>query len=290
MLKKVILGAVALTTALSSYGTGKVIYGEDDRYDLSEILDQKVVDFAKASATQIDKRYMLNVGDQTRLIYASLERVMGVCSDERFAKQNSIGRCSGFLVGDDVLVTAGHCVQGLDCSTYSWVFDYDNEEALDNTVPSSSVYNCKEVLTSVLEPLTKKDYAVVKLDRKVTGRTPLKFRKTGKPSKFEPLTIIGSPSGLLTKVTTNAYVVDNSHPEFFRTNADTFGGNSGSAVLNTQTGLVEGILVRGAKDYVWDPVAQCRRVNVCDQFNPMNGCYGESVSRIPNVRLNQYLK
>ncbi len=43
-------------------------------------------------------------------------------------------------------------------------------------------------------------------------------------------------------------------------NLDTYGGNSGSAVFNAD-GLVEDILVRGARDYVLDVVNGCFRSN-----------------------------
>ncbi|MEK7233144.1 MAG: S46 family peptidase [Elusimicrobiota bacterium] len=38
--------------------------------------------------------------------------------------------------------------------------------------------------------------------------------------------------------------VHSSNPGFFVANLDTYGGNSGSAVFNVETNLVEGILLR----------------------------------------------
>ena len=60
-------------------------------------------------------------------------------------------------------------------------------------------------------------------------------------------------------------------------NLDTYGGNSGSAVFNAKTGLVEGILVRGEQDYVQK--GDCRVSNVC----PADGCRGEDVTKILSV-------
>ena len=59
--------------------------------------------------------------------------------------------------------------------------------------------------------------------------------------------------------------------------SSTLGGNSGSAVFNSATGLVEGILVRGEQDYVLK--GDCRVSNVC----PVDGCRGEDVTKISNV-------
>ena len=37
---------------------------------------------------------------------------------------------------------------------------------------------------------------------------------------------------------------------YFITNTDTYGGNSGSPVFNEETGLVEGMLIQGANDFL----------------------------------------
>ena len=64
---------------------------------------------------------------------------------------------------------------------------------------------------------------------------------------------------------------------YFVANLDTYGGNSGSAVFNTDTGLVEGILVRGENDFVYSN--GCRVSNVC----PAPGCRGEDVTKISEL-------
>ena len=46
-----------------------------------------------------------------------------------------------------------------------------------------------------------------------------------------PLVVIGHPSGLPTKIADGAWVRNNESEYYFVTNLDTFGGNSGSAVL-----------------------------------------------------------
>ncbi len=42
----------------------------------------------------------------------------------------------------------------------------------------------------------------------------------------------------------------NRRREFFVANLDTYGGNSGSPVVDARTYVVEGILVRGEDDFV----------------------------------------
>mgnify|MGYP000991441954 CR=1 FL=1 len=49
----------------------------------------------------------------------------GVCTSERFYAQPTSANCSGFLVGKNKLVTAGHCVKTKkDCKENYWVFGY----------------------------------------------------------------------------------------------------------------------------------------------------------------------
>jgi hypothetical protein len=49
---------------------------------------------------------------------------------------------------------------------------------------------------------------------------------------------------------------------------------------------VEGILVRGERDYVLDSVSNCYRPKVCK----MNECRGEDVTRITNIKELKNLK
>jgi hypothetical protein len=56
-------------------------------------------------------------------------------------------------------------------------------------------------------------------------------------------------------------------------NLNTYGGNSGSAVINSETFEVEGILVRGETDFAWQ--GDCNVSLVC----PTSGCRGEDCTR-----------
>ena len=78
---------------------------------------------------------------------------------------------------------------------------------------------------------------------------------------------MGHPSGLPLKYADGARVFETEN-DYFSTNLDTFGGNSGSPVFNADTLEVEGILVRGDTDYVMDFESngeRCMKVNICDQ-------------------------
>jgi V8-like Glu-specific endopeptidase len=210
----------------------------------------------------------------------TLESSYNTCSGERFSDQPVLSRCSGFLVGKDILVTAGHCIKTLsDCSNHKWVFDF---VAGTDLIKKSNVYKCSKVLSQDLRSsiFTTKDYAVIKLDREVEGREPLKIRRKGKIKKNAPLVVIGHPMGLPSKIADGASVKKNGFifksANYFSANLDTYGGNSGSPVFSQKTGEVEGILIQGARDYVGFG---------CKRSNQMSDSEGqEKVFRITKVK------
>jgi V8-like Glu-specific endopeptidase len=178
----------------------------------------------------------------------------GLCEDEPFKDQPNGAFCSGFLVGENTLVTAGHCIRSAsDCAATSFVFDfgYDVEGKDLSSVPSNNVYKCKTIIKQELNSVSKSDYAVIELDRVVTDRDPLEFRTEGTIENDAPLVVIGHPAGIPTKIAAGSNVRSNTPPAYFVANLDTYGGNSGSAVFNSETGVVEGILVRGETDFVY---------------------------------------
>jgi V8-like Glu-specific endopeptidase len=290
-----ILGSLLMGNAIASNESTKIVYGEDNRIETFQAskLHQRL---ASATAGMINNNKVVKIGDQMMLPPYSLKHDMNLCAEERFAEQPSAVVCSGFLVGKDLLVTAGHCIQTQkDCDEVSWVFDYKVKEANQKTdilIPAANVFRCKKVIDAKLESTKDKkvDYALVQLERVATGRAPLKFRKSGKVSMGTELIVIGHPSGLPQKVAGGATVLENSAANFFQTNLDTFGGNSGSAVFDAKTGVVEGILVRGAKDYEKHPTKNCNRVHKTTHEITDFSKYGESVSRITDIKALQNVK
>ena len=101
--------------------------------------------------------------------------------------------------------------------------------------------------------------------------------------------MLGHPSGLPMKYTGGAKAFE-IEDNYFTTNLDSFGGNSGSPVFNAKTLEVEGILVRGDVDYTPDEFEgeSCRRVNTCDEDRSnckkdLPQIEGEHVSHISKV-------
>jgi V8-like Glu-specific endopeptidase len=255
----------------------KVIYGEDDRLDIFESNDNLMKEIALSTAAQILNRNLSEV-DGVFTIKAGTLTDSGMCKSERFANQPAAANCSGFLVAPDVLVTAGHCINvESDCQNHAWVFDFANttEEQKSFTFNKDQVYHCSKIIERKKDQITMADYSVLKLDRPVVGRAPLKFRTEGKTADDAVFTVIGYPSGLPAKITAAADMRNNKNPIFFVTNSDTYGGNSGSAVVDARTGIVEGILVRGDTDYA-NTDAGC----LASVHRPEDGGRGEDVTRI----------
>jgi V8-like Glu-specific endopeptidase len=244
---------------ISAFANNKVLYGTDDRVESNSYGDTRFREFAKSVAGRVGNGLLETdqynpENDSFLVVGPTLSEGMQVCSHERFAEQKIYVDCTGFLIADDILVTAGHCVQGKrDCRNNSWVFGYTEGVS---EIPASQIYGCEEILAqemkySVLGSLiidSDKDYAVIKLDRKVENAKPLKIRRKGKVKKGTDLVVIGHPSGLPMKTANNAKVVK-TWGKSFKTNLDTYGGNSGSPVFNSKTGEVEGILTQGENDY-----------------------------------------
>lgn len=295
-----LLLAVSLPAAKAST---KVVYGQDNRKDLYSVRNPLHLQLAASTAGMVRMGQLSRAGQGLFDLQGAptLERSHNVCASEKFASQPVAPACSGFLVGPDLLVTAGHCYISKDetpadrCKSNVWIFDYGYKNIMSNptrNISINNVYLCKQVLHA--ERNNTMDYAIIRLDRPVVGRAPLKFRKSGKISNGTPLVVIGHPSALPQKVSDGGKVIRNIESTRFSTSLDTFHGNSGSAVFDARTGQVEGILIMGKNDYVpsnpKDPKS-CMVVNTCDELarNCKGGVeggpvlFGEIVLRIETI-------
>ena len=285
--KRWVFSALCLLFVHSSFANDKAIYGRDDRFDYFQMQDAKMLKYSNTVAAQIYDSNLDQVGEKFIYNYPRYGEVgfpHRVCETEKFVRQQTGANCTGFLIAPDVMVTAGHCIShDSDCQDFQWAFDYKYTTASISKkieFTSKQLVRCSKIIDRVLAGSeTGLDYAVIKLERKMTDREILKVRTSGKVDDKDKMTVIGFPSGLPMKFTLNGNIRDNSQVEQFIVDNDAFRGNSGSPVINSTTGMVEGILVRGENDYSLNPRRGCLEVNRVSQDKGR----GEDVIRITEI-------
>lgn len=295
-----LLAAAVLFTAVRASVAGdkfkpKGIYGPDDRREASEVKSPTMRSWVDAtvaifSATSVEadaekKTSALKTRPFSQAGVQTPENPFGgavdLCPEEPYRGQAAGAFCSGSLVGEDLVMTAGHCMETEeDCKAAKFVFGFaaGKDGQPPASVPSDEVYSCSKLVAQKMEGKGP-DFAIAKLDRSVKNHTPLRIRRSGTPPVGTPLVVIGHPVGLPTKVAGGASIRKNDEGGFFAGNLDTYGGNSGSAVINSVTGEVEGILVRGGADFEYDAQRKCAR-----SVRTMNDTgRGEDVTLVSNV-------
>lgn len=257
----------------------KVVYGTDDRIDVYQETDAERLGMAASTCALVSASALTNNGNGTYTLAVSSYRELGLpaCGDEPFGSQPVGAFCTGFMVGEDVIATAGHCMDSSDMSSARFVFGFVMEDAatVNRTFNSNEVYTAVEILGHALGG--DLDYTIARVDRKITapGARALPIRRTGAVTVGTPVGVIGHPAGLPMKIAFGASTAVRSvgPAGYFVANTDTYGGNSGSPVFNQETGVVEGILVRGENDYV--NAGSCFRSNTVSN----TGGRGEDVSK-----------
>lgn len=267
-------------------GREKTIYGPDRRKDYFEIQDPEILQVANSVAAIIPQQYLVASasGYQVSKTCPSLGGKYHLCSKESYTSQPVPSVCTAFVVASDVIATAGHCVPSLGTSRV--VFTFREEGTSDHTeihpILASQVYRPLQVLAQKTDPAGA-DYALVRVDRPITDHPALKLHLDGEVGKGTIVYVLGHPSGLPLKLADSALVSDVVPNGYFLSNLDTFGGNSGSPVLNAGTNVVEGILVRGGQtDYRSE--GNCSRAFVCPiKPDGTKDCSGESSTLISEL-------
>lgn len=271
------LTIAASITKLSADMGLNAIYKNDDRRFVGITTPSKIKELSKSVAMIIGKDLFHGRSIETSKL--SDQNGLNVCLDEKFSQSNSVASCTGFLVGSDLLLTAGHCFEyPTDCQDKIIVFDvYDSKSQKNNyLVKEKNTFQCKEILSRDLLG----DVVMIRLDRQVTNRKSLHVRKRATVSMNEKVFMLGHPLGMPMMLSRVARVRNNANEIMFYADLDSFVGNSGSPVFNQETFEVEGILTGGQDDFIADPNNNCNRFKTFTSISEAHP--GEAVTRITN--------
>ncbi len=305
LLRRALPLSLAVLTACSGQAGRNLflaIYGNDDRREAALVTDPATVSRARATVGILPRSLLQPQADGS-YTYRTRHSTPGArpfCEGERFADQPQLPGCTGVLVGPDLILTAGHCVDLAPlcnpqhdcaasqnvCPLLAFAFDW----AVDPTtgqVPERFQENqiafCSQVIAGERDPVRHIDWALIRTDRFITDRTPAPLAgPTEIPTEGTPVVQISHVMGWPLKVLGGAEImrVDDEHT--LSSNTDTYNGSSGGPLFNARTGRLIGILEGGARDFDIDhsQVTSCNRSHQCAALNP---CRGETYQRVDTI-------
>lgn len=279
-------GSIAMgLTACNSANTSdvKLIYGKDNRVLVGDISNPTTKESLAIQATVslwTGSDLIENSDGDFTFNQRSFGESKRLCENEPFRDLPSKAWCSGFLVAPDIIATAGHCVTSQrKCDTTKFVFGFhDAEGGSTSIIRKENVFSCAGILSRFQTDSDKNDYALIKLDRPVEDRTPFRLSDS-KPEVGDELTLYGHPSGLPQIQTSGARVRSISNSIYLVANSDSYGGNSGSPVVD-QSGKIAGILVRGDTDFIMNVDRGCYESNRVGEDSGR----GEDITRVDSIK------
>lgn len=266
------------------------IYGNDNRRDL--FLLSTMPTTATAATVTASARGVVAVfhqaqirpdgPDTSKLITLQYGSSYNLCECEPFRNQPTGAWCTGFLVSRQIIATAGHSLGPTTLDKFRFVFGFEmlDVDTARIIVGNDQIYRGVKFL-GWSRPPADADWALIELDRPVPDHEPLPVRRNGEVALNQAVHVFGHPKGLPLKFSDSAVVRDNTRENYFVANLDTYTGNSGSPVLNDDEHFVEGILVRGMRDFIF--VDGCLKSLVCPMVGGGPECIGEFCMRITKL-------
>lgn len=278
------------------------IYGSDNRIEAYQVKNELMTGAGRSAGVLMHVNALKDLKNGTFKLIDSfsmtdyVKKAYGYqpCESSRFQNQPAPGICSTVLLRPDLVATASHCISVGSCHGTIVVFDfeYGSSQAANKAqsliVKKENRYRCEELLADSLKFTQYMDYAVFRLDRNVTNRSPIdRFVEFSSVIPNQKIFSVGSPLGVPLKWESDAQIdhvystdgVDNgANLTFsFRANLDSFEGQAGAPVFDTKSGGFIGILITGSVDFLFNK--GCMEENVCisPNSNPKTLCRGEFI-------------
>jgi len=266
-------GAVADPGSLEE-SQAPVVYGTDNRTDVYAHSNATLRARAQQSTVALMRPAMLNTTNPNNVTFNAYPlghaQAQNLCTTERFRDDPAAAFCSGTLIDDDLVLTAGHCFDTISCADTRFVFNFRRTGATAmQPVTTQDIFSCQSIVVRQYSFDVNgkyQDYAIVRLDRAATPRfTPAPVRPWSSAlPQNQSVTVIGSSSGIPFKIDSGG-TVRYGNPgtlDTFVDTTDTFPGNSGAGVYENTGFTLAGLHARGnAENYVSN--GTCNTVKVC---------------------------
>ncbi len=282
------LAAVSVVACAAPVGSDdsasqRVISGSDDRAEVYAEENAWMRSYAEqATAAFVHRSFFGTVNG--RLTLSSNGTALGVgeslCAGEPYAEQPQQANCSGTLIDDDLILTAGHCVTAANaCTDYRWVFNnHYVAPGVRHVIEPEDIFSCRRIEVMHVGDINRgeADYAIIRLDRSAVPRfQPAPVRRVAGPlDRGQHVKVVGFPDGILAKIDTQGNVFDDTclmpdsteiycntctlpdgtltyceapaeatRTGYFRASLDVFGGNSGGGVYESDGYTLAGVLI-----------------------------------------------
>ncbi|MCK4762926.1 MAG: trypsin-like peptidase domain-containing protein [Candidatus Aminicenantes bacterium] len=183
-------------------------------------------------------------------------KTFNLCQIEPFRHQPiAAGKmCSGFLVEDDVIATAGHVINENNVTDLRFIFGFAMMDSVTPVTkfPRADMYRGVKIIHRLPGPgkAGEEDMVLVRLDCKVAGRAAAELSKQ-EISKDQAVYVTGYPLGLPLKYDGGG-TVQTVHGNHFTAGLNVYGSSPGSPVFDWDSHEVTGIVGKsGQMNFRW---------------------------------------